>query len=69
MHLVMRCGHSQEIRVWRLSSLTACVPISTVFSWEIGLKFGKDATLHEVLQMLDEHYGVMVTFDALNKEL
>ena len=30
---------------------------------------GKDATLGDVLQMLDEHYGVMVTFDALSKEI
>ena len=30
---------------------------------------GKNATLGNVLQILDEHYGVMMTFDALSKEL
>ena len=30
---------------------------------------GEDATLGNVLQMLDEHYGVVMTFDAFSKEL
>ena len=30
---------------------------------------GEDATLGDVLWMLDEHYGIMMTFDALSKEL
>ena len=30
---------------------------------------GEDATLGNVLQMLDEHYGVAMTLDALSKEL
>ena len=30
---------------------------------------GEGATLGNVLQMLDEHYGVVMTFDALSKEL
>ena len=30
---------------------------------------GKDATLGDVPWMLDEHYGIMMTFDALSKEL
>ena len=30
---------------------------------------GEDATLGDVLQMLDEHYGVVMTFDVLSKEL
>ena len=28
---------------------------------------GKDATMGNVLEMLDQHYGVMMTFDALSK--
>ena len=69
LHLVMGCGHSQKIRVQRLSSLTAHVPISTGFSNGIGSNLGTNATLQEVLQMLDEHYGVVMTFNVLNKEL
>ena len=30
---------------------------------------GKDATLTDVLQMLDEHYGMLMVFDTLSKEL
>ena len=30
---------------------------------------GEDATLGNVLLMLDKHYGVMMTFNALRKEL
>ena len=30
---------------------------------------GMDATLTDVLQMLDEHYGMVMTFNALSKEL
>ena len=29
----------------------------------------KDATLGNVLQMLDKHYGIVMTFDTLSKEL
>ena len=30
---------------------------------------GEDATLGNVLQMLDEYYDVVMTFNALSKEL
>ena len=30
---------------------------------------GEDATLNDVLQMLDEYYGIVMMFDALSKEL
>ena len=30
---------------------------------------GKDATLSDMLQMIDEHYGVVMMFDVLSKEL
>ena len=30
---------------------------------------GEDATLNDILQMLDEHYGVVMMFDTLSKEL
>ena len=39
------------------------------FPRELARSLGKDATLQEVLWMLDEHYGVVMTFDVLNKEL
>ena len=32
------------------------------------MSLGKD-TLSDVLQMLDEHYGIIMTFDSLNNEL
>ena len=38
------------------------------FTGDLGRSLGKDATLSSVLQMLDEHYGVVKTSDALSKE-
>ena len=55
--------------MWRPSSLTTFVLISTWFSQVFAQNLGKDTTLQEQLQMLDKHYGVVMTFDALNKEL
>ena len=39
------------------------------FPGDLASSLGEDATLGNVLWMLDEHYGVMMTFDALSKEL
>ena len=39
------------------------------FLGNLARSLGKVATLDDVLQMLDEHYGVIMTFDALSKEL
>ena len=30
---------------------------------------GEDANLNDILQTLDEHYGVVMTFDTLSKDL
>ena len=35
----------------------------------LARSLGEDATLINILQMLDEHYGMMMTFDTLSKEL
>ena len=39
------------------------------FPEDFARSLGKDATLTNALQMLDEHYGMVMTFDALSKEL
>ena len=36
---------------------------------DLPRSLGEDVTFSDVLQMLDEHYGVMMTFDTLSKEL
>ena len=33
------------------------------------MSLGEDATLGDVLWMLDEHYGIVMTFNTLSKEL
>ena len=38
------------------------------FLGNVARSLGKDATLNDVLQMLDEHYGVVMMFDVLSKE-
>ena len=39
------------------------------FPGDLARRLGKDATLSDILQMLDKHYGIVMTFDALSKEL
>ena len=39
------------------------------FPGDLVRNLGEDATLSDVLWMLDEHNGVMMTFDTLSKEL
>ena len=39
------------------------------FTGYLAWSLGKDATLSDVLQMLDEHYGIEMTLDTLSKEL
>ena len=36
---------------------------------DLARSLGKDATLGNVIQKLDEHYGIVVTFNTLCKEL
>ena len=39
------------------------------FLGDLTRNLGEDATLNDILQLLDKHYGVVMTFDALSKEL
>ena len=39
------------------------------FPDDLAQSLGKDATLSDILQILDEHYGVVMMFDGLSKEL
>ena len=39
------------------------------FHGDLARNLSEDTTVTDVLQMLDEHYGVMMMFDALSKEL
>ena len=39
------------------------------FPGDLARSLGKATTLNDVLQTLDEHYGVVMTFNALSKEL
>ena len=38
------------------------------FPGDLARSLGEDATLTKVLQMLDKHYGVVMTFNILSKE-
>ena len=37
------------------------------FPGDLARSLGEDATLIDILQMLDEHYGIVMTFDTLSK--
>ena len=55
--MAMGCGYTPLLR-----SLQG-------FLGDLARSLGKDATLTDVLQMLDEHYDIVMTFDILSKEL
>ena len=38
------------------------------FLGDLAKSLGKDATMGNVLQMLDKHFGIVMTFDTLSKE-
>ena len=38
------------------------------FPGDLVRSLGEDATMGDILWMLDEHYGVMMTFEALSRE-
>ena len=67
--MVMGCGHfcwsgwdDQHLLPYIFCSLQG-------FLGNLARSLGKDATLNDILQMLDKHYGVIMMFDALSKEL
>ena len=39
------------------------------FLGDLARSLGEDATLSDILQMLDEHYGIVMMFDILSKDL
>ena len=39
------------------------------FPGDLARSLDEDTTLNDVLQTLDEHYGIVMTFDILSKEL
>ena len=39
------------------------------FLGDLARSLGEDTTLNNVLQMLDEHYGIVMMFDAFSKEI
>ena len=43
--------------------------LSQGFLGDLAWSLGEDATLCDVLHMLDEHYGVVMMFKTLSKEL
>ena len=38
------------------------------FLGDLARSIGDDAALNDILQMLNKHYGMVITFDALSKE-
>ena len=39
------------------------------FPRDLARSLGEDTILNDIFQMLDEHYGIVMTLDALSKEL
>ena len=62
----MVCGH---LSVIKLEWLPYIFHSLQVFLGDLARSLGKDPPLSDVLQMLDEHYRVVMMFHALSKEL
>ena len=53
---------------WDNQQLQLCIFCSLQgFPGDLAQSLGKDATLSDILQMWDEHYGVVMMFDALSE--
>ena len=67
--MAMACGHLSLISLRWSAFLPYIFHSLQGFPGDLARSFSDDATLSDVLQMLDEHYGAVMTFDALRKEL
>ena len=67
----MAVGHSYfpPIRLGWPTLVAVCLLFITGFPGDLARSFGEDATLNDVLQLFDEHYGMVMTFDTISKEL
>ena len=62
--MVMVHSYFPPLRLGWPAFINIHLPIITRF-----ISLGKDAIINDVLQKLDEHYAVVMMFDALSKEL
>ena len=67
--MVMGCGHLSLVWMGQSVFVPYIFYLATGIPRQLARSLGKDATLNDVLQILDEHYSIVMTFDALNKEL
>ena len=55
---------------WEWTAFPAiCLLVIGEFPRDLARGLGENATLSDVLQMLDKHYGVVMTFNTLSKKL
>ena len=72
---VTYCSWQWDASVYHYCSWADCHLLPCVFRslqgfpGDLARSLGEDATLGDVLQMLGEHYGIMMTSNTLSKEL
>ena len=67
--MVMGHGHFSLIWLgWSAFATLHLLLTAGIPRWS-SQELGEDATLNDVLQILDEHYDVIMMFDILSKEL
>ena len=55
---------------WDYHHMLPCVFMSLEgFLGDLARSLGEDANMDDVLQTLNEHFGIMITFDTLSKEV
>ena len=67
--MVMGCVHVSPLQLDDHHLLPYVFRSLQGFPGDLARSLGEDATLGDVLQTLDEQYGIVMTFSALSKEL
>ena len=67
--MVVGCSYFPLLRLEQLKLLPYVFLSSQGVPGDLARSLGKDATLTNILQTLDEHYGMVMTFYTFSKEL
>ena len=68
--MVVGCSYFPLLRLGQPAFAAIChLIIAGVLRGDLARSLGEDTTLNDILQTLDEYYGMVMTFDTLSMEL
>ena len=65
--MVVRCDYFLLVRLGWPAFAVICFCLLQGFPGDLAWSLGEGATLRDILQMFDEHYGVVMIFYTLSK--